>query len=416
MSVAEAAEATMAAARVAAPTGTARLTLAGSPDLATHLATFGPLPVRAGPAVLLGELRASGLEGRGGAAFPAWRKLAALPARERARGRRAVVVGNAAEGEPQSFKDATLLRVAPHLVIDGLLTVAAAVDAHAVHLYARSSVLESVSRALAERRDARSIHLREAADGFIAGEASAVVSALAGRSPVPQDRTVRLTESGLGGRPTLLNNVETLAHIALISRFGAAWFRSIGTPSDPGTRLVTVGSDGKPSTVLEIAGGSRLGDVLRFAGIDPGSLSAVLVGGYHGAWLPASALEARLDRQDLAVFGAAPGAGILMGLDARHCPLTLAAAIATYLAGESAGRCGPCVNGLPAMAAVLGRLARGDQDPALAAEVRRLAGLVAGRGSCNHPDGTARFVLSTLTVFAEDVAAHQTGRCTKDHS
>lgn len=402
-----------------APVGTARLTSAPAPDFATHLATFGPLPWpehSAGLPDLLDVVRNAGLHGRGGAAFPAWRKLAAVPARERARGRRVVVIGNAAEGEPLSSKDATLLMVAPHLVIDGLLLLAHAVDAKAVYLYAQRSTLASVSRALGERPDARAIELREAADSFISGEASAVVSALAGGRPIPQDRTARLTESGLGARPTLLHNVETLAHIALIRRFGAPWFRSLGTGADPGTRLVTVHGGSRPPTVLEIAGGTRLHQVLRFAGIDPAGLSAVLVGGFHGAWVPASAGDVRLDREDLAPFGAGPGAGILLAQDARRCPLSTASSIATYLAGETAGQCGPCVNGLPAMAAVLGRLARGERDAALSIELRRLASLVTGRGSCHHPDGTARFVLSTLTVFDADVQAHLSGTCRKEHS
>ncbi|TFC51303.1 hypothetical protein E3T26_07175 [Cryobacterium sp. TMT1-21] len=403
------------ASSVTAPVGTTRLTSAPAADFATHLATFGPLPT-SNPAVLLSALHDSGLEGRGGGAFPAWRKLAAVPGRERARGRRVVVIGNAAEGEPLSSKDATLLTVAPHLVIDGLLAVAESLNGTATYLYVRSSVLGAVSRALGERRDARKIELREAADSFVSGEASAVVSALAGRRPVPQDRPFLLTESGLAGRPTLLHNVETLAHIALIARFGPAWFRSRGTASDPGTRLVTVTGGGRPSTVIEIGGGAGLNDVFRFAGIDPAGLSGVLVGGFHGAWVPASAGNVRLDREDLARFGATPGAGILMGQDARHCPLTVASAIATYLAGETAGQCGPCVNGLSAMASVLSRLARGERDPSLPAELRRLADLVTGRGSCHYPDGTARFVLSTLTVFDADVRAHLAGTCRKEHS
>ncbi|HZK59949.1 MAG TPA: NADH-ubiquinone oxidoreductase-F iron-sulfur binding region domain-containing protein [Cryobacterium sp.] len=400
---------------VAAPTGTARLTAGRAPDFASHLTDFGPLP-RLSPEALLDELRASGLEGRGGAAFPAWRKIAAAQARERARGRRAVVIGNAAEGEPLSSKDVTLLRMAPHLVIDGLLSVAAALGAGSIHLYGPESALQAVSRALAERPDGRAIDLRPSAESFVSGEASAVVSALAGRRPVPQDRTVRLTQSGLNGRPTLVHNVETLAQIALIARFGAAWFRSVGTETDPGTRLVTISGDVASPGVLEIEGGTRLLDVLRFAGSDTASLSAVLVGGYHGAWVPTSGFQARLDRDHLAPFGASVGAGILMALDARRCPLTIASSIATYLAGETAGQCGPCVNGLPAMAEVLHRLARGDRNAGLPGEVRRLADLVTGRGSCHHPDGTARFVLSTLTVFAADVAAHLAGRCAKDHS
>lgn len=404
---------------IAAPVGTDRLMKAAAPDFASHLATFGPLPQPGRTPELpdlLDVLRDAGLEGRGGAAFPAWRKLAAVPARERARGHRVVVIGNAAEGEPLSSKDATLLMVAPHLVIDGLLLLAQSVHAKAVYLYAQRSTLASVSRALGERRDARGIELREAADSFISGEASAVVSALAGGRPVPQDRTVRLTETGLGGRPTLLHNVETLAHMALIRRFGAAWFRSVGTASDPGTRLVTVHGGARPPSVLEIAGGTGLHHVLRFAGIDPAGLSAVLVGGFHGAWVPASAGDVRLDREHLAPFGAGPGAGILLAQDARHCPLSTASSIATFLAGETAGQCGPCVNGLPAMAGVLSRLTRGERDAALVIELRRLAHLVTGRGSCNHPDGTARFVLSTLTVFDTDVQAHLSGTCRKEHS
>ncbi|MEB0307405.1 hypothetical protein QN345_19120, partial [Cryobacterium sp. 10I1] len=174
---------------VQAPVGTARLTAAPAADYATHQSTFGPLPAQADSAALLAALRDSGLEGRGGAGFPAWRKLAAVPARERARRRRVVVIGNAAEGEPLSQKAATLLLRSPHLVIDGLLTVAGALGARSVYLYAQASVIESATRALAERADASAIELREAADTFISGEASAVVNALAGRAPIPQDRT-----------------------------------------------------------------------------------------------------------------------------------------------------------------------------------------------------------------------------------
>lgn len=409
-----------------APGGLQRLTAAPKPDYASHLATFGSRPVldsagRTG-AALLDELRASGLEGRGGAGFPAWRKIAAVPVAERFRIRSIVVVGNAAEGEPLSSKDAVLLRVSPHLVIDGLLTVAAAVGASRIYLYGPEAGLLHAERALRERTDAGAVELRVSPDTFVSGEASAVTSALSGGAAVPQDRTVRLTSSGLGGRPTLLHNVETLAHIALVARFGAAWFRSLGTPDDPGTRLVTVTRDlsfrgaAPSSRVLEVAGGTPLDHVLGFAGVPTASLSAVLVGGFHGTWVPAAAFAAPLSRAGLAPYGANPGAGILLGLEAERCPLTVASRIASYLAAQTAGQCGPCVNGLPAMASVLARLASGDRAPALPGEVARLAALVTGRGSCHHPDGTARFVLSTLSLFATDVAAHLSGHCRKVHS
>jgi len=457
--------ATTDSARVPAPIGPSRLTRAATPDHAQHLAVFGALPAAPGAAALLESLRAAGLEGRGGAGFPAWRKLAAVPRRGSAASRRPVVIGNAAEGEPLSLKDTTLLSTAPHLVLDGLLTVAASVDAAEVYLYAPPALLPRITFALTERPDAGAVRLRPSAETFLSGEASAVVNALAGRAALPSDRTVRLTTSGLGRRPTLLHNIETLAQVALIVRFGADWFRGVGTATDPGTRLVTVSrglradaaaagahagapgtaapgpvapgteapSTGAPSTVapgtgaagtvpgcaatvLEVVGGTRIDEILRFGGVDPAAVSAVLVGGYHGAWLPAAALGTGLDRAGLAPFGASPGAGILLALESGRCPLTLSAAIAYYLAGQSARQCGPCVNGLPAMSEVLGRLAAGVPDPRLPGEIARLAALVTGRGSCHHPDGTARFVLSTLTVFEADVTAHLNGTCEKVHS
>jgi len=411
---------------VVAPDGVQRLTAAPGPNYASHLATFGSRPVPAGRSgfgpALLAQLRASGLEGRGGAAFPAWRKIAAVPAAERFRIHSVFVVGNAAEGEPLSSKDEVLLRIAPHLVIDGLLTVAGAVEASGIILYGPASVLGHAQQALRERTDAGSIELRESADTFVAGEASAVVNALGGGAAVPQDRTVRLTSTGLGGRPTILHNVETLAHIALVARFGAAWFRSLGTPDDPGTRLVTVSGDlsfRRPppsSRVLEVGGGTPVEQALSYAGVAPASLDAVLVGGFHGAWLPVGAFSTPLSRAGLAPYGASPGAGVLLGLEAGRCPLTVASRIGSYLAAQTAGQCGPCVNGLPAMASVLARLAAGEPDSSLPAVLERLTALVAGRGSCHHPDGTARFVLSTLSVFATDVAAHLSGRCRKVHS
>lgn len=396
---------TLTALRPATALGASRLLAASSPVVGEHVALFGPLP-EVGRDVLLRELEASGLDGRGGAAFPTWRKIAAVDA---ASGR-AVLIANGAEGEPLSHKDAVLLARSPHLVLDGLLLVARLAGATELHLYTGAAQLAPVRQAIAERSDADGILLHEAPDTFISGEASAVVSAIRTGRALPTDRTVRLTETGLRGRPTLVHNVETLAHVATIARWGADWFRQAGSSDAPGTRLITVTAGGR-SQVAEVSGGIRLDEALAAAGVDPARAAAVLVGGYHGAWVPGSALGVRLSSADLAPFGASPGAGILMVLDHGVCPLDTAAQITTYLAGQSARQCGPCVNGLPRMAETLSRLARGTADAQTEAEVRRFAALVSGRGSCHHPDGTARLVLSTLTVFAADVAAHLTGTC-----
>ncbi|GAA4679416.1 NADH-ubiquinone oxidoreductase-F iron-sulfur binding region domain-containing protein [Frondihabitans cladoniiphilus] len=415
---------------VAGPSGSRRLFAARDSSLAAHLERFGPMPGDFDEGHLIAEVEGSGLAGRGGAGFPAWRKLMAAStasaaiasatsspaARRLAKAGGPVVIANGAEGEPLSRKDETLLRAAPHLVLDGLLLAAATVRATEVFVYTTAASLPSVSKAIGERGDAAHVRLFQAPETFLSGEATAVVNAIGGGAAIPRDHIARMTShgpsvGGLRGRPTLVQNVETLAHLALIARFGATWFRSIGRDGETGTRLVSVSGDVPSPLVFETEAGAPLSDTLLAAGVVPDQLRAVLVGGYHGAWVPSGELRRPLSRDSLAPFGAAPGAGILMALGTERCGLEASAEIATYLAGQSAKQCGPCANGLPRLADVLRRLAAREQTPWLPAEVERLALLVQGRGSCHHPDGTSRLVLSTLTVFAADVAQHLQGRC-----
>ena len=389
-----------------APAGLPRLLAAADPSLATHQRLFGALPDPGPIQSVITELDRAGLAGRGGAAFPTWLKVAS--AAESGRG--AVVVANGAEGEPLSAKDRTLLHRSPHLVLDGLLLVARALRASEAHLVTTAGQLAPVQRAIAERRDAAGIRLRETEDRFISGEASAVANAIERTRAIPRDHLVRLTLSGIGGRPTLVLNVETLAHIALTLRFGAEWFRSVGTADDPGTRLLTVARD-DGLTVVEAGGGTTLRAALQVGGVDVTTVRAVLVGGYHGVWVGADALDAPLTTVGLSPWGATPAAGILMVLSRGQCGLERTARIADYLGGQSAGQCGPCANGLPEIAAVMGRLARRDRDSSLPRRLRELGGLVTGRGACHHPDGTARMVLSALELFERDAHAHAQGLC-----
>ena len=382
-----------------------RLLAATARDLDSHLHRNGPLPDHGDH--LLSTVEESGLTGRGGAGFPAWRKLAAV----RGAGRHPVVVANGAEGEPASDKDATLLRTAPHLVLDGLQLAAEAVGADRAYVY--TGTTDALRRALAERRrDRVRPELVAAPDGFVSGEESAVVAAIEGRPALPRDKRRRVVEYGVGGRPTLVQNVETLAHLALIARYGAGWFREQGTDTEPGTFLATVGGAVRRPAVYEAPYGVPLERLLARAGGASEPLQAVLVGGYHGGWVPADRTDVAMARATLAPFGASPGAGVVVALPASRCGLVESARIAAYLARQSARQCGPCLNGLPRLADTLTRLAHGGRDPGLPHEVSRLAGLVAGRGACHHPDGTARFVRSSLAVFGPEVAAHLGGWCT----
>ena len=395
--------------RLPLPPRMPRLFAAQGSTLAEHHARFGELPSLGTELIPL--LTEAGLSGRGGAGFPSGRKMASIT------GPKPVVVGNGAEGEPLSRKDAELLNRAPHLVLDGLDAAAAAIGADKVYLYLHAAAAPVVARALDERRaagmDPHRVVVVEAPDRFVAGEESAAFRRIEGGPALPQDRTVLATTSGVRGRPTLLNNVETLAHMALIARYGSEWFRSVGDESDPGTMLVTYSGALRKHGVIEVPTGTGLTGLIEHAGgTDPGTVSALLIGGYHGSWLPAGEFAGtRLSRSGLQSVGATPGAGIVHALGLSECGLVRTAEIAGYLAEQSARQCGPCLNGLPRVAELLRDLAHGRATDSLVKEIRRVTAMVDGRGACRHPDGTARMIRSALRTFAADIELHQRRRC-----
>jgi NADH:ubiquinone oxidoreductase subunit F (NADH-binding) len=388
---------------LAPPAGVARLLAQpADPGRRAHLAQFGPLP--AGVDAIAAAERA-GLRGRGGAAFPASLKLAAV-----ARRRGAVVVANGTEGEPLSAKDKTLLVSAPHLVLDGVVLAAAAVGAReAVVCVERAAtrVVAAVEHAVGEREGPVAITVAEAPSRYVAGEETALVRWLNGGDAKPTTVPPRPFERGVNGRPTLVHNVETLAHLALIARFGPSWFRSLGTAADPGTALVTVGGGVAWPGVYEVEQGSGLAATLGAAGLGDGPLPPVLVGGYFGAWLaPEAVASAALGPSALRAVGASFGTGVLWALPADVCGLAETARVARWFADQSAGQCGPCTNGLPALAGAMDAVVAGRAAHSAVEHLRRYASLVTGRGACHHPDGAAQLVTSAVDVFADEVERH----------
>jgi NADH:ubiquinone oxidoreductase subunit F (NADH-binding) len=283
-------------------------------------------------------------------------------------------------------------------------------------LYVRRDLLANTGLDLQLRqRDGRgldrvAVEIVPAPPRFLAGEESALANLVSGGTAVPRYTPPRVFERGVDGRPTLVQNVETLAHLALIARYGPDWFRTAGTPDEPGTMLCTLRHANGSVRVTEAAIGTPLASLL-----DLGPDTPVLVGGYHGAWIPAAhASGLWLTNGMLRPLGAFLGAGVLAALPADRCGLVETARVARYLALESAGQCGPCLNGLPRIAAALAELAglAGRRpDPRVVPDLSRWAGLVEGRGACHHPDGTVRFIGSALRVFAAEVRQHQQGRC-----
>jgi len=318
---------------------------------------------------LIQEVLASGLRGRGGGRFPTGLKLQAVAGRKR------LVVANGCEGEPDSRKDHVLLSRSPHLVFDGISLACHAVGATEAVLcvHEGSPLLPGLRYALASR-GTTGIRVVEVPRRYVASEESALVSFLGGGGAKPTVTPPRPTERGM-----LVDNVETLAQLAIVARVGARAFR------DGETMLVTV-----PSGVHEVPVTTRVADLVA---------GPVLAGGCGGVWLSAA-------RAADTAIGEAPGVAVLRA--PRGCGLRDTASILAYLAAESARQCGPCMFGLPAIAADFAELANGVAGQALDRLRRRLP-VITGRGACAHPDGAVRLAASALDVFAADVTAHTTG-------
>jgi NADH:ubiquinone oxidoreductase subunit F (NADH-binding) len=389
--------------------------------LEEHLFTHGELPpvgrrTRRGGAALIEQVEQAGLTGRGGASFPMGAKLRAVAAR---RGRPLVVV-NATEGEPASLKDRTLIETLPHLVLDGAALAARALGAQEAIVCVCESAgmgIERMAGAIAERSRLGggwpALTLSETPAGYVAGHESALVNHLNGGLPKPTFSPPLPFEQGVRRQPTLVNNAETFAHLALIARHGPRWFRELGMASQPGSALVTLSGPVAHPGVYEIEYGASLSSLLDAAGGLTARSRAVLFGGYSGTWVDGRALPGLvLSDEHLAPHYAAMGAGVIVLLSSDACPAAETARVTRWLARQSARQCGPCSHGLDALADTLGEVASGAADRSFARRTEQLVGLVQRRGACSHPDGTARFAMSALEVFAEELTDHaHNGAC-----
>jgi len=361
-------------------------------DHAHHLVTHGGRPDVTLDR-LLELLDGARLTGRGGAGFPLAAKLRAL------HGGHGEVVVNGSESEPASWKDRTLLRRTPHLVLDGALSVAAALGTRSVTVAVHdAAAARSTEAALRERPDARRVKVVRTGGAFVAGEARALVRGLRGGPALPPGRRTPPTEHG-----ALVANAETFAQLAVLLRLGARGYADTGTSAEPGTTLLTVSGAVSRPGVVEVPLGTPLEIVVRAAGAE--RPQAIVLGGYHGAWLTPGA--------DVAIArngpGPSVGAGIVLVVDDATCALGELARVSGWLAEQSARQCGPCRFGLPALAADVAAVAHG--HPAATAHAARHLSLIAGRGACGHPDGAARFVDTGLTALTDELARHAAGGC-----
>ena len=368
------------------PLGAAHPITTVTPDgLAAHRRRFGERPFAPR---LIDTIERIGLDGRGGGRFPVAAKWRA----HLAAGGGGVVVANGAESEPASAKDAALLQLRPHLVLDGLAAAAEAVGASVTVVWVHANALASraaLARAVAERRRAglgeAPVRVVVGPHRYISGESSAIVRALSGGPALPEFRRVPATTRGIKGQPTLVHNVETLARIGLATR----------AEPGPATTLLTIAT-AQGRTVVEVPDSTPLWQVH-----DMRQVQAVLAGGFGGTWMDPFAFG-QLRAGSLAL-------GLLLPLPRDACGIDYTAAIVDYLAASSAGQCGPCRFGLRAIADVLADLVDLRARRRDARRLQRMLAEIAGRGACHHPDGAVRIVASALRTFTADVRAHLYG-------
>ena len=411
------------------PAGLPRLLAGVDPSAAMglerHLELHGALPrarrarahrrARASSHALIDEVERAGLLGRGGATFPLARKLRLVGG---SRGR-PLVVANGVEAEPASFKDRVLLETLPHLVLDGAELAAEAVGAERAILAVRhdaGAAADALAVALAERPPGGvPFTIEGAPTRFLAGQESALIDFLDGGAGKPRHTPPLPGERGLQRRPTLVSNVETLAHLALVARHGAAWYRQLGEATQPGSTLVTISGPLAEPGVYEIEHGASLTSVVAAAGGYTAPVRGALVGGYGGTWIAAGELSGvNLANEQLARHRARLGAGLLVFLSDEACPVAETARLTAWLAAQSAHQCGPCEHGLDALSETIAQIAAGAPPPRAGARLEQLRRLIEGRGACHHPDGAVSQALSAVRAFAEDFAAHaRRGACAR---
>lgn len=371
------------------------------------------------PAEVIEEIKASGLMGRGGAAFPTgikWESAAQAPAREK------YIICNADESEPGTFKDRVLLLDDPHSTIEGMCIAAYAVGARKGYIYLRGEypyILPVLETALTEARAAGylgewfDIEIRVGAGAYICGEETALFESIEGKRGFPRIKPPFPTTHGLFGKPTVINNVETLCNVPLIIGMGAAAYRNIGTEKSPGTKLFCVSGDVVRPGVYEVPFGITLRELLYMAGAveaDAGAdgepddrmatgLQAVLFGGAAGAFATPEHLDVKLTFEDLRAAGLPLGSGVVMVFNQSRDLRAVLARLGRFFAHESCGKCYPCQMGTQRQMEILNRLERGAFMESDLARLQDVGWTMTDASLCGLGQTAASAVLSAIQHF-----------------
>ena len=361
-------------------------------------------------------VRDSGLRGRGGAYFPVGAKWET--ARNTSAERKFLLV-NAEEGEPGIYKDRHLMEGDPHRLLEGILIAAVGIGATDVVIFVNGEAKLSQQRLYAALETARQlgalllpVEVRLGAGGYVLGEETALINAIHGLRAEPLARPPFPAVSGLLSSPTVINNAESLANLPDIIQNGAEWFRSVGTAATPGTKLVSLAGAVRQPGLYEVPFGTLLGDIIdTYGGGASGELAAVLAGGPSGSILPPSLLDTPLDVQTLQAVGGVLGAGGIVPLTTRECPVHAVRELVAYNARESCGKCTPCREGTARQLRLVDDLRLAAADDATLPTLEDLNDVLAFGSLCGLGQMAPNPVRALLRQFPNEVREHMAGHC-----
>jgi NADH-quinone oxidoreductase subunit F len=380
------------------------------------------------PEEIIAEVERAGLRGRGGGGFPTAQKWRSC---RKAKGFPKYVIGNGDEGDPGAFMDRAIMEGNPHSIIEGMIIGAYAIGSSQGYIYVRNEYPLSVERLKMAIEQARKfgllgdnilgsafsfdIRINRGGGAFVCGESTALMASLEGRVGEPRAKYVHTVESGLHGKPTNLNNVETWANVPAIINRGSEWFASIGTDGSKGTKVFSLVGKVVNTGLVEVPMGMTLRQIIYQIGGGPKNgkaFKAVQTGGPSGGCIPAQYLDTPVDFDELTKLGSMMGSGGMIVMDEDTCMVNVARYFVNFLKEESCGKCTPCREGLSQMFYILDRITHGEGEPGDMEKLKEIGDLLADTALCALGKTAANPVLSTIRYFREEYDEHIRGhRC-----
>lgn len=374
------------------------------------------------PEGVIEEIKASGLRGRGGAGFPTGIKW---EAGRKQPGDIKYIICNADEGDPGAFMDRSIIEGNPHSVIEGMLIAGYAVGSRDGYVYIRAEYPHAVERlnlAISQAKELGylgkgimgydfdfDIKIKLGAGAFVCGEETALIASIEGQRGMPRAKPPFPVQSGLWGRPTVINNVETLSNIPYIIRNGAAWYSSIGTEKSKGTKVFALTGKVKNTGLIEVPMGIRLGEIIYDIGggiIGDKRFKAVQTGGPSGGCIPASLLDTPVDYESLAKVGSIIGSGGMVVLDETDCMVNIAKFFLEFTQAESCGKCVPCRIGTKRLLEILDRITKGQGREGDIELLEKLSIDIKLSSLCGLGQTAPNPVLSTIKYFRDEYETH----------